>query len=191
VEIAANGARHAARGMEMNMSTETVLKALQTDVQGHAVGEFLASHLHKPQKAPLFQAALAKFMINGHFRFAATWSWWAFFGGAFYFFYRKMYLYGLIALGSDIIAALTGPLTPVIVAVCCGISAKFLYCKKFIDDLDAAGYPNEPAETVNRTLALLGGYNVWAVVVFFVVKLLIIAVLIFTGAILLSALVGR
>jgi hypothetical protein len=172
------------------MGTETVLTALQPDIQGPTLGNMLASHLHKPEKAPLYQAALVKFVINGFFRFAATWSWWAFFGGAFYFFYRKMYLYGLIALGVDLVAAFIEPLASIIVAVCCGISAKYLYCKKFIDDLEVAGYPNKPASEVNNTLALLGGFNTWAVVVFFLLLFLKVVVLIFAGAILVAVFGG-
>jgi hypothetical protein len=163
------------------MGAETVLTALGSDIFGKATGSLLAAHLHKPEKVPMFQGALAKFVFNGFFRFAATWSWWAFFGGAFYFFYRKIYLYGLIALGGDIIAAYIEPFTSIIVAICCGVSAKYLYCKKFIEDLEVAGYPNKPADEVNATLSLLGGFNTWAIIIFFLLMLLKIAILFFIG----------
>jgi hypothetical protein len=174
----------------MTMSKESVLTALQSDVLGQTPGGFLSAHLHKPEKAPLYQSALIKFLINGHFRFAATWSWWAFFGGAFFFFYRKMYLYGLIALGVDVVAAFFVPLGTLIVAVCCGAGAKYFYCKKFIEDLDVAGYPGKPAEEIRHTLTLLGGYNTWAIIVFILLSLMKIAVLIFSGAVLMTIFSG-
>jgi hypothetical protein len=165
------------------MSTEAVVGALQADVSGEEVGKLLASHLHKPEKARLFQAALTKFLINKHFRFAATWSWWAFFGGPFYFFYRKIYTYGLMVLAIDFAATFFVPLAGLIVAICCGVCAKNFYCKKFIEDLEIAGYPNEPSEKVNSVLAVLGGCNTWAIIAFFILFVLKIAVLLFAGAI--------
>jgi hypothetical protein len=149
------------------MQPQKILAAMGDGVRGQAVENMLAAHLRKPEKARLFQSALSKFEINGFFRFTPTWSWWAFFGGAFYFFYRKMYLYGVAALALDILATCVAPFTALLVAIGCAMSAKFLYCKKFLDDLGIAGYPDKPTEEVNNTLGLLGGYNNWAIIVYF------------------------
>ncbi|MDR1489657.1 MAG: DUF2628 domain-containing protein [Desulfovibrio sp.] len=154
------------------MSIEAVLTSLQAEVQEHRVGSLLSTYLHKPRKAPLFQAALGKFLINGHLRFAATWSWWAFFGASFYFLYRKMYLFGLISFFAAVIIAYVDSALSVIVPVTCAISAKYLYCKKFIDDLEVAGYPTKPDDEMNRILFKIGGYNNWAIVAYFLLIIL-------------------
>jgi hypothetical protein len=165
------------------MGTESVLTALQANIESQEVGNLLAAHLHKPEKAPLFQAALAKFVSNGSLRFASTWSWWAFFGSSFYFFYRKMYLYGLIALGFDIgIAFVLDHANPG-VAIFSGLCAKYLYCTKFVKDLEASGYPNKPIDEVNHTLGQRGGYNTWAIVAAVFALLLQITMLFFADKI--------
>jgi hypothetical protein len=157
---------------------DAVLAALQAEVQDQRVGSHLSAYLHKPQKAPLFQAALGKFLINGHLCFAATWSWWAFSGSACYFLYRKMYLVGLISFFAAVILAYVAEALSLIVPITCAISAKYLFCKKFIEDLEVAGYPAKPEDEVNRILFQIGGYNTWAIVVYFLFIILNIAALI-------------
>lgn len=128
------------------------------------IRSLLRMHLHTPDKVEIYYDALRKCVVDSRFVFTATWSWWAFFGGAFYFFYRKMYKPGLLLLLPTVILWLLPiPMVGLIVNIGCGVAAKYLYCKKFVADLDIAGYPGRPAEEMYRALGRLGGYNNWAI----------------------------
>jgi type IV secretory pathway VirB6-like protein len=166
------------------------MKALNDDIQGEEVKELLSSHLHKPEKVEIYHTSLQKFFINQHLRFAATWSWWAFFGRAFFFFYRKIYLFGLIFLIIDIFTAATMPFIYILSGICYAIVAKYLYCKKFVDDLGIAGYSDKSRAEVTRNISLLGGYNNWAIVVYFIWMFGTIVFMVFIGAFILSLLGG-
>ncbi|MDR1943293.1 MAG: DUF2628 domain-containing protein, partial [Synergistaceae bacterium] len=106
-----------------------------------------------------------KCVINGQMVFCGTWSWWAFFGGPFYFFYRKMYIPGLIIAASMLLLVVARvPFAVSLPAIASAITAKYLYCRKFVSDLGVAGYPDEPRGDVTHYLTRLGGSNTWAVV---------------------------
>jgi len=145
-----------------------VMKALNNEMNSNEIHRLLQEHLQKPGKVGIFHAALSKFVINEHLHFSVTWSWWAFFCLGFYFLYRKIYLIGIIAIFIPLLAGLIpmlGIVLAVIVWILCGISAKYLYCKKFIKDLSLSGYPDKPIDEVAMNISRFGGYNTWAIIV--------------------------
>ncbi len=132
--------------------------------ESNDVRSLLLTHLGTSDKVDIYYDALRKCIEGSRLVFTATWSWWAFIGGAFYFFYRKMTKTGLFLLIPTVVLWFVPiPLVGLLVNIGCGVTAKYLYCKKFIGDLDIAGYPDRPAEEMHRSLARLGGYNSWAI----------------------------
>jgi hypothetical protein len=138
--------------------------ALDEKMATDEVRSLLDVHLKAPGKAPVYYDALSKCLINDHVVFTATWSWWAFLGGPWYFFYRKMYKPALITLAIGFLLFFVPiPFAGFIVCVASAVTAKYLYCKKFVKDLEIAGYPEKPASEISRSLGALGGYNSWAI----------------------------
>lgn len=150
------------------------------------VRSLLLTHLRTPDKVDIYYDALRKCLEGNRLVFTATWSWWAFFGGAFYFFYRRMTRPGLLLLIPTVVLCFVPiPMVGFLVNVGCGVAAKYLYCKKFIGDLDIAGYPDRSPEEMHRSLARLGGYNSWAIwvaVLWYTLSLIVTIVLV--GAVL-------
>ncbi|MBB5021594.1 DUF2628 domain-containing protein [Desulfurispira natronophila] len=140
--------------------------------------ELLSAHLGKPEKAPLFVDALEKMFINNHLTFKPTWSWWAFLFSWAYLLYRRLYLYAGLFFLANLITGLVGLNIAVMIAA--GISAKYLYLKKFLEDLQKAGHGRLSGYAVRKNLEQLGGYHpwvIWVMAALAVVSLLGIAIL--------------
>ncbi|WP_162473647.1 DUF2628 domain-containing protein [Serratia microhaemolytica] len=133
----------------------------------------LEAHLQKPEKVQIFKDAYTKFNINNQFKFAFSWSWWAFFGGAVYFLYRKMYSMALVIAAAQIATAFLVSSNGLKFAflVMCGLFAKYCYIAKFRKDLLLAKYGESSLSKVKETLAALGGYHTWAIWVYFALTL--------------------
>ncbi|MDR2137787.1 MAG: DUF2628 domain-containing protein [Synergistaceae bacterium] len=147
---------------------------LEEELRSGNVRQLLAAHLQTPEKVSIYGAALDKCLVNGRVVFAATWSWWAWIGGAFYFFYRKMYTPGLVLLGVSLLLIVVPiPFVGLITWIISAVTAKYFYCKKFQQDLEISGYPDKPRDDVLRNLNRLGGYNTWAVVLGVIVNFIL------------------
>lgn len=147
------------------MANFNVINAVEKEFAApDGIRKLLLTHLKTPDKTEIYLNGLRSCIQDGRFVFKATWSWWAFFGGAFYFFYRRMMKEGVIVL---CLYTLTwGTLIPyagLIISAGCAASAKYWYSKKFLEDLEASGFPSQPREDVERKLAGYGGYEAWAV----------------------------
>lgn len=149
------------------MSVYNVVNALYHDMQrgGDETRLLLENHLKTPDKVSVYYSALSKCIVGSQLVFSPGWSWWAFFGGAFFYFYRKMYQPAFVL----ILLAVFLFYSPVAFAslainIVSALVAKYLYCRKFIMDLARSGYPERPLGEAVQSLSVLGGYNTWAVV---------------------------
>ncbi|GHV51687.1 hypothetical protein FACS1894216_06320 [Synergistales bacterium] len=157
------------------MLQSRIAAALDEKMATDEVRSLLEIHLKTPGKVSVYYDALSKCLINGHVVFTAMWSWWAFIGGPWYFFYRKMYKPGLIMLGISILLCFVPiPFGSAIICVAAAIMAKYLYCKKFVSDLEIAGYPEKSGSEISRSLGVLGGYNSWAIWAGVIVNIIIL-----------------
>ena len=180
------------------------LAALSADEQ--LVKELLKVHLKSDRKIELFYNHFKKFSVGGTLKYDLTFSWYAFFGNIFYFFYRKLYLPGLMLylvistavavfltvimtiitfiIDSDILGAVLSFLMPFLICSIYATTSMYFYIRKFLKDLELSGYGKLDIERVKENMSLLGGSNEWAVIAF-VIMLLVGAVLtcIFVGVI--------
>jgi hypothetical protein len=167
-----------------------VVETLRGDIQsgGGAVKVLLEAHLDKSDKVAYFYKALSKYIETiskpgwkpwkGGW---CKWSWWGFFGSFFYFFYRKMYFVAISFFAITIVAMFVvdylldeGHIIASAMAITCGGSASSMYCRKFINDLKIAGYPNKSVEEVLPALRRRGGYNNWAIAPAVIISILAI-----------------
>lgn len=100
-----------------------IINALEEEARTGNVTQLLDPHLLTPKKAPLYEKALAKCLVNGYVSFAPTWSWWAMFEGPLYFFYRKM------KLNHDRFCLYTKPTDSCVFSACFSRSGIF-YCAR-------------------------------------------------------------
>lgn len=159
------------------MSEYRVLNSVESELKSGTLWELMSIHLMAPHKVDIYKKALEKHIVNDRFIFSPTWSWWAFFGGPFYYFYRKLYKPAIVLVLIAIVLFMVHiPLAGFLVNVASSIAAKYLYCKKFISDLDISGYPDRPRHEIIQALSKLGGYNSWAIVLGVLFNLLVIVV---------------
>ena len=137
----------------------------------------LEIYLQTPKKVELYARAAEKFFANNEeLKFKLTWSWWAFFGQCWFFFFRKEYLVGAvlfvvgvaISLSSNFIAQGFSNLI-FVTMIFCAVFAKY----KVIKNFEAA------LEKGDEALELLGGKNNWAVWVPIVTSIMCLAFVIF------------
>jgi len=105
-------------------------------------------------------------------RFYASWNWAAFFFPQMWFFYRKMYLYGVIVLLASCVFNLIGWILSGIIA---GVAGNYLYFSHARNGILSL-QETFPGETISSKVALLGGTNsiiAWAAVIITVVLLMI------------------
>ncbi|MFH1057158.1 MAG: zinc ribbon domain-containing protein [Pseudomonadota bacterium] len=139
-------------------------------------------------KAELYLARFARFSAGGQDAFAATWHWPGFFATAWWFLYRKLYLwFGLGLVGSFIPWLRWG------VHIAAGLTAYYIYyveAGKQIRAIKAA----TPPELLAERLAAAGGVHRWvpwvAVVVTALMLLGTILMLSFAGGLALGVLFG-
>ncbi|WP_127959254.1 DUF2628 domain-containing protein [Serratia microhaemolytica] len=149
--------------------------------------DLLEAHLQKPEKVDLFERAYKKFDVNGHLNFSLSWSWWAFFGGPFYFFYRKLYLIGIIVLTVGFVGTGIWNMLGLFGSIVCGLIAKFFYIQKFRNDLLLSRYGEISPSEVKRYLTILGGYNTWAIWAYFVGLIIVTVLVILIMGVLIAA----
>lgn len=124
----------------------------------------LGVYLKTPEKVELYAKAAEKFFEKGNkesIAFKATWSWWAFFGECWFFFFRKEYLVGAILFAIGVVISLfTHLITPnasnfvFLPMIFCAVFAKYKVIKNFEAALDRDS---------DEALELLGGKNAWAI----------------------------
>jgi hypothetical protein len=96
-------------------------------------------------------------------RFSATWHWPAFFVPAWWFLYRKMYLWAAIAFIVTII-----PQTWLIGAIAGGISGNWLYYRKMKEDFKAIAKVKDKKFAIQQ----MGGSHKWVPGVAVIINLL-------------------
>lgn len=135
----------------------------------------LALFLGTPEKVETYAQACEKFFAKSGgvgIVFGATWSWWGFFMGWLWALYRKQYILALVIFFLNLI-----PIVGFATMIVCGICAKYLVCKSFVESLNMQN---------DAFLALNGGRNIWviwlAVIVCFIILLSVILGLIFMSA---------
>jgi Tfp pilus assembly protein PilE len=137
---------------------------------GAAGGDDLAVFVGS-KDAEKYLAKFRKFSVNGQDVFAATWHWPAFLFGFFWFLYRKMYLWSLLAFFLGMI-----PYVNFGAAIFFGIRGNYMYyqhAKKKLASLQATLPPSGAQRTA--MIAKKGGVNVVAIVL--PVLLFVIAIL--------------
>ncbi|MFZ5586725.1 MAG: hypothetical protein ACOZHQ_12425 [Thermodesulfobacteriota bacterium] len=139
-------------------------------------------------KAELYLERFARFQAGGQDAFTATWHWPAFFATAWWFLYRKLYLwFGLGLVGSFIPWVRWG------VHVAAGVTAHYIYYVEAAKQIRAVKANCPPGELPAR-LAAAGGVHAWvpwvAVVVSALMLLGTILMLAFAGGLALGVLFG-
>lgn len=139
----------------------------------------LGLYLQTPKKVELYARAAEKFFANGNneeLKFKLTWSWWAFFGQCWFFFFRKEYLVGAVLFVVGVAISLCMQFVSpdasnliFIPMIFCAVFAKY----KVIKNFEAA------LEKGDDALELLGGKNNWAVWVPITISILSIAFVVF------------
>lgn len=127
--------------------------------------KLLEAHLGKPQKVELFYNIIKNKTVDGKFKKSAF-SWWGFLGGAFYFFYRKIYLYAFIIIGAGILSEIFSIGSSAIngaIGIACAMSAIPSYVQKFFKDAIKSGYGDDSIANVEDKMKKFGGYNNWAI----------------------------
>lgn len=112
----------------------------------------LALFLGTPDKVEIYAQACEKFYAKGGglgLAFNATWSWWGFFMGCWWALYRKQYIVALVLF---ILFAI--PFVNLLVAIGCGVYAKYAVCKSFVETLNMQN---------DAFLSANGGCNAWVV----------------------------
>lgn len=145
----------------------------------NALRSVLESFLQTPQKLSIYQKAANKFfaprkiLANNEIiadyskttklEFRLSWSWWGFFGGAWFFFYRKLYALGFFVLLLSITLSILVfvvdekyenylTYSSIILSCFCAVYAKFAVIKRFERLLDS-----------NADLQSSGGVSEWAI----------------------------
>ncbi|MEO1927253.1 MAG: hypothetical protein ABGX26_01000 [Nautiliaceae bacterium] len=144
----------------------------------------LEAFIQTPKKFKWYKEAFSKFNINGIKRVAWVWSWWAFFGGGFwYLLYRKAYLAAvlsfIIVVVLNAILPFWGPMAFYILMG--GYSVYFVY-KKYLSLKSKIESKIEDEEKRIETMRILGGYNRWVIwvagVIYSILFLLFVALLV-------------
>ncbi len=137
----------------------------------------LEIYLQTPKKVELYARAAEKFFANNEeLKFKLTWSWWAFFGQCWFFFFRKEYTLGAILFAIGVAISLCVQFVSpdasnfvFIPMIFCAVFAKY----KVIKNFEAA------LEKGDDALELLGGKNSWAVWLPITISILSIAFVVF------------
>ncbi|MDD2840608.1 MAG: DUF2628 domain-containing protein [Rickettsiales bacterium] len=136
--------------------------------------KMLMAFVEKEKKFNWYKNTFARYNINGIDKFAWRWSWWAFFGGFFYLFYRKAYFYGLIYLILSIIFAFnesTSLISFILYVVAGGVSPYFVYLK-YKKDKEKIEKVIKDEKIRIETMSNLGGTNIAIIVIFIVINFL-------------------
>ncbi|HEY5996233.1 MAG TPA: DUF2628 domain-containing protein, partial [Candidatus Deferrimicrobiaceae bacterium] len=105
------------------------------------------------EKSGYYLGKFRSFQVGRMEAFAPTWNWSAFLFGAWWFLYRKMYLWALGAFFLTLVPALG-----FLAHIACGIVGNYLYYRHAGDRIREAAAAN-PAGSLPPVLAQLGGVN--------------------------------
>lgn len=129
-----------------------------------------------------YNRKFGKFTLTGATKFEFGWNWPAFFGGVWWYLYRKMYWWAVIDLA---VCALSGwtVFVPLLWAGVRSITGDFLYflfATKRIRESRGVPSPGEPADDPSHLdrLRLMGGVQTWVLwllAVFIVVAIVMLA----------------
>ena len=116
-------------------------------------------------RADLYRARFERFRSGGETRFAFSWNWPAFFGGAWWYLYRKMYWWTLLDLDVSIILGCT-VFVPFLWAAARAVTGDYLYFRWAEWKIREARprFPGGPPSGETTHLARLareGGVNRW------------------------------
>ncbi|PSM53254.1 DUF2628 domain-containing membrane protein [Campylobacter blaseri] len=133
--------------------------------------EKLGIYLQTPEKVEIYAESFEKFFEAGNrneIKFKATWSWWALFGGLFFYLYRKDYKMAIIYFILSLIPIVS------LVALLIPAYAKYSICDKFCKAL---------ALNNDEFLKNEGGVNKWAIYLAVVLFVLVICLILFAASI--------
>jgi len=143
-------------------------------VESDSIRDDLAAFIVKNRAKYLVK--FDKFNHEGIDRFAVTWHWPAFLFNSWWFLYRKLYLWALIAF-----VALCIPGFNFISFILFGILSNYLYYKHALKNIYALR-AFDPSADISSELARIGGVNPWAMVLGIVVSSI-------TGIIIIAAII--
>lgn len=141
---------------------ESTLAASSNEYEARMLEAFVGKP-ERPDKGLWYANAFAKFEVDGVEKIAWKWSWWAFFGGIWFLFYRKAYTAAgglfLVSIISQFFIPFSGILIPIFMG---GFGTYFVYkvykAKKL--EIEAASTDREERIAI---MAEVGGYNQWAI----------------------------
>ncbi|MFV0626766.1 MAG: DUF2628 domain-containing protein [Alphaproteobacteria bacterium] len=137
--------------------------------------QLLEVHLGKPKQVEKHFKAIKNNYKNGKVM-SGLFNVWAFFGGMFYFIYRKMYFIALAIFVATFFFEYI-PLPPKYVNIAfsafCAVTAFPFYTEKFFKDAEKSGYGQSNFEEVKEKMAKLGGVNNWAILLFILAIILV------------------
>lgn len=97
-----------------------------------------------------------RFNVLGVDNFKPAWNWAAFFFGPFWMFYRKLYLWGLLALFLELI-----PYVNFIAAIAWGMSGYYLYYRHIKSKISELKASAAGTNDLTKVLPELGGVHAW------------------------------
>ncbi len=130
--------------------------------EGDSITDELAAFIVKNRAQYL--AKFEKFNHEGIDRFAVTWHWPAFLFNLWWFLYRKLYIWALIAF-----VALCIPVFNFISFILFGIVGNYLYYKHALKKINAL-HAFDLSADISSDLAGIGGVNRWAMVLGIVIS---------------------
>lgn len=155
---------------EMETQDETVEASGTNGVNMNYEDEMLKAFVQKPEKYDWYRKAFAKIEANGG-KFTWVWSWWALFGGIFFYLYRKAYIAALALFVVSIVASFI-PFGGLVVWIANGGVAPYFIYKRYREMVRLVEVQEQTPEKRIEAMKLTGGYNNWAIIVGVVINVL-------------------
>ncbi len=149
--------------------------------------EMLKAFVQKPEKYDWYRNAFAKIDANGG-KFTWVWSWWALFGGVFFYLYRKAYIPALVFFAASIVASFI-PFGGLVIWIANGGVASFFVYKRYQEMKRLVEAQETTPEKRIEAMKLAGGYNTWAIVLGVIINVLFFLFM-FMGLAMLGAAMG-
>ena len=123
--------------------------------------KLLMAFVGKPNKFWWYKNAFAKYNVNGIKQVAWNWSWWSFFFGEWYLFYRKCYLASLAIIALKLLGVFSiGFGVGLVLDILCGGFLPYIVYRKY-EGLKAKIVANISDENQQvEAMRTLGGYNI-------------------------------
>ena len=141
----------------------------------------LSDFLQTPNKLYIYTHAAQKFFKNDRLNFLPSWSWWGFFGGGWFFIYRRLYFEGFLLVFLSLLLGITSFYPPLedfsfyaSFGLCfySALRAKYAVIKRFVFLLDS-----------KADLLKCGGVANWAIYVGIFVTILALILAFVAGVI--------